>query len=204
MKKRPQSFWDRVSKMSRAPKKLGRTARKTVDALQKHLSKESVILDVGCGPGDLTMAIVQNVAFVHAIDTSPGMIEVATTRASKQRAGNVEYVQGNLSAVRPHEGGFTAFNVLHYIEDIPEAARKIGKLLAPEELFLSSTVCLGDRRSFLVALTLILTKLRVMPVTHFFKQIELVELIASGGFQIVAAKKLSSLPEYFIVARKTA
>jgi 2-polyprenyl-3-methyl-5-hydroxy-6-metoxy-1,4-benzoquinol methylase len=193
--------------MSRMPEELGSTACKIVDASQEYLSKESVVLDVGCGPGSLTMAIAQNVASVHAIDSSSGMVEVAKARADCLGTLNVNFLQESLSDVVARDGTFTAvtmFNVLHYIKDVPEAARQIEKLLAPGGLFLSSTACLGERRSILGVLTWILTKLRIMPDTHFFKQAELANLIACGGFQIVVTKNLSPLPECFVVAKKAA
>ncbi|AWL11469.1 2-polyprenyl-6-hydroxyphenol methylase [Saliniradius amylolyticus] len=193
--------------MSRAPEELGSTARKIVDTAQEHLSSESILLDVGCGTGDLTIAIAESVASVHAIDSSPGMIEVAKVRANQQGAINADFAQGDLAAAANPGGVFTAvtvFNVLHYIEDVPETVRQIEKTLAPGGLFLSSTACLGERRSFLGALTWILTRLRIMPETHFFKQADLVDMITREGFEIFAKKKLSPLPEYFIVARKTA
>jgi hypothetical protein len=37
----------------------------------------------------------------------------------------------------------------------------------------------------------------------YYKESELESLIASGGFQIVEAKRLSKLPDYFIVAKKS-
>ena len=193
--------------MSPAHKELGPTARETVDAVSKHLSKESVVLDLGCGPGDLTMAIAQNVASVHAIDASAGMIHVARTRAGRQGAGNVDFAQADLSSVAHCGGTFTAvtaLNVLQYLGDVPEAARQINRLLPPGGMFLSATACLGERRSFLQALTLILTRLHIMPETRFFKHTELADSIVRGGFQIVATERLSPLPEYFIVARKNA
>ena len=52
-------------------------------------------------------------------------------------------------------------------------------------------------------LVMILTKMRVMPDMRFYKKSELETMIASGGFRIVESRKLSKLPEYFIVAEKT-
>ena len=192
--------------MSPAPKELGPTARETVDAVSKHLSKASVVLDVGCGPGDLTMAIAQHVASVHAIDASAGMIHVARTRAGRHGVGNVDFAQADLPSVAHRGGTFTAvtaLNVLQYLGDVPEAARQIGRLLPPGGMFLSATACLGEQRSFLQVLTVILTRLHIMPETRFFRHTELADSIARGGFQIVATERLSPLPEYLIVARKT-
>jgi len=206
MKKKSQDFWDRVSRRSnKPPKELSRTALKTVEATQRHLTSEKVVLDYGCGRGDLTFAIAQRVKAIHAIDTSSGMIDVARTRGSQLACGNVNFAQSSIFDEGHLEGAFTvvtAFNVLHYIEDTLKVSKRICNLLAPGGLFISSTACLGERRTLLGTLGLILIKLGIIPDTKFFKETELEDLIASGGFRIVETEELSRLPDYFIVAKK--
>lgn len=162
---RSEKFWDRVSRMSPSSTELGSTAFKTVETARNYLSRESDVFDVGCGPGDLTIAIAQSVKSIHAIDTSSGVIEVANTKVSQQEVGNIHFQKSDLPALAPDKVGFTAvtaFNVLHYIEYIPEFARQIEKRLGPGGLFLSSTACMGERKSFLAGVTLMLRKLRIM------------------------------------------
>ncbi|MBM3759503.1 MAG: class I SAM-dependent methyltransferase [Acidobacteria bacterium] len=208
MSRKTQNFWDKVSGLSRSsPKEPGPVARKTVNAALEHLSKDSAVLDVGCGSGELTLAIARNVVSAHAVDPSSGMIEVANAKLGEQGAANVVFAQGDLSTLQDRKGTFTAviaFNVLHYMQDIPEASRQTGALLARDGLFLSSTACMGERRSFLGMLMRLLTRLGIVPSMHFFKLADLTDLIARGGFQITETKKLSDWPEYFIVAKKSA
>ncbi len=206
MTNKSQSFFDKVSRRSsKVPKELKGTALKTLEATQSHLTREKSVLDFGCGVGDLTNAIAEKVKAVHAIDISSGMLEVARARASQRGIGNVTFVQSDLLDVDHPEGGFdvvTAFNVLHYVEDTAAASRRISELLSPGGLFISSTACLGERRSLLGTLVFILTKLKVVPYMRFYAKSELEDMIARGGFQIVEIRKLSKLPEYFIVAQK--
>ena len=207
MDPKAQRFWDWVAGISHAPKRLGRVPRRMVEAAGKHLPRDSVVLDVGCGPGDVTIAMAARVASVTALDASPGMIEAARERARRAGAGNIDFVAGDIDALASRETRFTAvtaFNVLHYIDNIPAIVRGIDALLAPGGLFLSSTACLADRTTVVSALTRLLTKLHVMPPTRFFAKRELTAWIADGGFEIVALEKLSSLPEYFVVAKKRA
>lgn len=174
-----------------------------MESAQRHLSSGQEVLDFGCGTGDLTLAIAEMVKSVQAIDTSPGMLEVAQAKASD--VGNVEFANSSIDDVRRPQNPFhvvTAFNVLHYVEDIEADARNVGNLLSPGGLFISSTACLGERRSLLGFLVLALTKLGIMPTTRFCRKSELENSISSGGFQIIESVKLSSLPEYFIVAKK--
>lgn len=206
MTNKSQSFFDKVSrKSSKAPKELRGTALKALEATQSHLDREKSVLDFGCGVGDLTNAIAEKVKAVHAIDTSSGMLEVARARASQRSIGNVKFAQSDLSDVDHPDGVFdvvTAFNVLHYVEDTRAASSRISELLSPAGLFISSTACLDERISLLGTLALVLSKFKVMPDMKFYAESELEEMIASGGFQIVEARKLSKLPDYFIVAEK--
>lgn len=205
MDRKAQHFWDWVAGMSHAPKRLGRVPRRVVATAGKHLSPESVVLDVGCGPGDVTVAIAARVASVTALDASPGMIEAARETARRSGAGNIDFVAGDIDALASREARFTAvtaFNVLHYIDDIPAVARTVEALLAPGGLFLSSTACLAERTTVVSGLTRLLTKLQVMPPTRFFAKRELTAWIADGGLEIVAVERMSSLPEYFVVAKK--
>ena len=66
MDRKAQHFWDWVAGMSHAPKRLGRVPRRVVATAGRHLSPESVVLDVGCGPGDVTVAIAARVACMAA------------------------------------------------------------------------------------------------------------------------------------------
>ncbi len=206
MTNKSQSFFDKVSRRSsKVPQELKGTALKTLEATQSHLASEKSVLDFGCGVGDLTNAIAEKVKTVHAIDTSSGMLEVARARAGQRGIENVKFEQSDLSDVDYPDGGFdvvTAFNVLHYLEDTRAASRRISELITPGGLFISSTACLGERRSLLGTLVLILTKLKVMPYMRFYAESELEDMISSGGFQIVETGKLSKLPDHFIVAQK--
>lgn len=207
MKNRSITFFDRVSsKSSKAPKELGETARKTVECARAYLGREKAVLDFGCGAGDLTIAISQNAKSVRAIDTSPGMLELARARSGARGIENVEFANEDLDAVDHRRGSFdvvTAFNVLHYVEDTQGISRRINELLSPGGLFISATACLGEKKTLLGTLALVLTKLRVMPDMRFYKESELETMIASSGFRIIETRRLSQLPDYFIVAEKT-
>ena len=84
---RSERFWNRESRRSKSkgkPQELGRVSLKTVEATQKYLQREDVVLDFGCGPGTLTTRIAERVASVHAIDMSTGMIDVAKWEADRR------------------------------------------------------------------------------------------------------------------------
>jgi 2-polyprenyl-3-methyl-5-hydroxy-6-metoxy-1,4-benzoquinol methylase len=161
MKNNSVAFFDKVSrKSSKAPKELGGTARKTVECSRAYLSRDKTVLDFGCGAGNLTISIAQNAKFVRAIDTSPGMLELARARSGARGIGNVEFAKDDLDDADHRRGCFdvvTAFNVLHYVEDTQGTCRRINELLSPGGLFISATASLGERKTFLGTLVFILT-----------------------------------------------
>ena len=164
------------------------------------------MLDFGCGAGELTVEIARGVRAVRGIDTSGGMLERARARAAVHGVANIEFAQSALFDDQERAGQFTAvtvFNVLHYLDDIGEASRRISELLVPGGVFISATACLAERRTVLGAAARVLSSLRIMPRTRFFKEAELADLIAHSGFQIVQTERLSDLPDCFIVAKKS-
>lgn len=198
-------FWDRVAKVSPGRRELSASAHRTAVAAAPFLSADSAVLDIGCGPGDLTVAIAGTVATVNAIDTSPQMVELAKATAGSAGVDNIRFEVGDLATVATRSEPFqavTAFNVLPYVADLPAAFRQIGSLLPPGGLFLSATACLGDRISLLRTVTYVLTRLGIMPPTHVFRLRELSQAIADSGFDIVETVALSELPEHFVAARK--
>ena len=199
------AFFDKVSRRSKNPSKLGEVARRTLEHTREYLAPEQTVLDLGCGSGALTNALAASVMHIHAIDTSAGMLDVAKAQAAERDIGNVEYVQCDLFDDRLAEGSFDvvlAFNVLHYIEDMPTLIARIHALCRPGGLFLSSTACLGEKWTLLGALVFTLARTGLVPKMRNYRVTELEGLIADRGFDIVDAQTLSKLSERFIVAKK--
>ena len=152
----------------------------------------------------LTTRIAERVAFVHAVDISAGMIDVAKLEADQRGTKNIEFAHSDIYDDRYQSGSYNvvvAFNVLHYVEDVEEDSRRISGLLRPGGLFISSTACLAERRT-LRLVALIMTTLGIVPDMKSLRTTELEGLIARGGFDVVESEGLSGLPDHFVVARK--
>jgi malonyl-CoA O-methyltransferase len=98
-----------------------------------------VVVEAGCGTGKNTSYLSQVAATVHALDFSPGMLEVARRNVP---APNVHFHQTDLSAdwpVRPNYANLVSFNlVLEHIQDIAEVIQKAAAVLLPGgRLFIS-------------------------------------------------------------------
>ncbi|HNP16748.1 MAG TPA: class I SAM-dependent methyltransferase, partial [Terrimesophilobacter sp.] len=74
-----------------------RTVQNSAAYLAPHLTSGTTVLDVGCGPGTITIDIAAMVspARVVGVDASEQVIERATELAAERDIDNVEFVVGN-------------------------------------------------------------------------------------------------------------
>ncbi len=198
-----EHFFDKIS--SKSKPEPNRTASKIIELSKEFLEKDTYLLDFGCGAGAITNKLAKETKAIEAIDISSGMLQFAKKQAEENSIGNIKYMQTSIFDERFKDETFDAilaFNVLHYIEDMPSLIARINSLLKPNGVFISSTACLKEKRSLMRYLVLLLTKLGIMPKTNFYKKIELETLIENGNFGIIKSERISKLPEYFIVSRK--
>ena len=81
--------------------------------------------------------------------------------------------------------------------------KRINELLKPGGLIISSTPCLGEKKTLLTSLLLLLTKIKIIPHVNFYKTSEFESSIANANFQIIeSADKFQGSYSYFIVAKK--
>jgi 2-polyprenyl-3-methyl-5-hydroxy-6-metoxy-1,4-benzoquinol methylase len=198
-----EKFFDKVS--SKSKPEPNQTASKIIESSKKFLKKSNCVLDFGCGSGAITNKLSKVAKSIDAIDISSGMLEFAKKQAEKDSVANINYIQASIFDGRFKDEKYDvilAFNVLHYIEDMPRLIERINTLLKPNGVFVSSTACLKEKRSLIGYLVLLLTRIGMMPKIFFYKKNELEILIKNGNFEIIKSEKISKLPEYFIVTRK--
>ena len=171
----------------------------------KYFTPTDKILDIGCGTGDITFEMARKTQEVYATDISEGMISVAKQKAIIKNITNIHFIQTDHFDMKFQSGSFdviTAFNMLQYVNVKQNLYDKIYELLKPHGLFISSTVCLRERRSALRFIMAGLTALKIVPEILFYKKSELESEIQESGFTINEASDISKLPERFIIAIK--
>jgi len=198
-----EKFFDRVS--SKSKPEPNKTAFKIIESSKEFLEKDNYILDFGCGSGAITNKLAQVVKTIEAIDISSGMLGFAKKQAEENAITNISYRQVSIFDEGFKDNTFDvilAFNVLHYIEDMPSHVERINSLLKLNGLFISSTACMKEKRSLVRYLVSFLSKIGIVPKMHSYKKIELETLIENGKFEVIKSERISKLPEYFIVMKK--
>lgn len=112
----------------------------TTERLERDLILELIgdvnslrILDVGCGDGDLAIALWQRGAKVVGIDVSNAMIEAGRARAMKHEA-NIEFSVASADHMPfppEHFDVVVAVTILCFVEDAAPVFREIARVLRP-------------------------------------------------------------------------
>ena len=206
-----EKFWDFLAKNYDVgegdPSK-----RKDLMIIHKYLQPEDTVLEFACGTGTLAIHIAGWVKEMHAIDVSGEMIARAERKAAEHMINNIQFAHTTIYEARYPNESFDvmmAFNILHLLKDAQEAVQRIIQLLKPGGYFISSTPCLGEKKSFvnhlLSPLFIVPSRIGVIPYINLFKTKELEDLLAHENFQVVETKKfINGLTDYLIVARKMA
>jgi SAM-dependent methyltransferase len=114
-----------------------RTAENSAAHLLPHLGPGQRLLDVGCGPGTLTLDLAERVAPgpVLGLDASAPVVAEAARRADEHPAGaGVTFSVGDVHHLAAPDGSFDvvhAHQVLQHLSEPVEALREMRRVLAP-------------------------------------------------------------------------
>ena len=115
-----------------------RTAANSAAYLLPHLAAGQRLLDVGCGPGTLTVDLARHVGSggeVVGVDLSESVIAEARGHAEAEGAANVEFVAGDFRHLDLEPGSFDvvhAHQVLQHLQDPPAALAAMARLAKPD------------------------------------------------------------------------
>ena len=207
-----EKFWDKVSdKYDKTEKRLEIIFHKVLENTKKYLTAGDVVLDFGCGTGTMTVEIARHVKEIHAIDISSKMLEYAKQNVIERHIENVNFIQATLFDTPYEKESFDvilAFGILHLLKDNRQIIQKIGELLKPGGLLISSTPCLAEKMTLLTKFQfypfLLLSKTGLInQYLKRFKITELDNLISAGNLQIIKHEKIfHRLTAYFVAAKK--
>lgn len=207
-----ESFWDKTSKdYDKSEQRFEYIHNKTRENSKNYLNANHVVLDYGCGTGTTSCELASQVKEIHAIDISSEMIEFAKNKAANRMIENIHFSHTTIFDKQYKAESFDvilAFNMLHTIDNPDDAIQRIHELLKPDGLFISTTPCLGGKKSFMVSMQMylvsLLSKFGVIPIPiRRYKRSDLDDLIANEDFHKVTDEEIySGASSYFVVAKK--
>lgn len=113
-----------------------RTAENSCAYLLPHLEAGQHLLDVGCGPGTITLDLAARVApgEVLGLDVAPGIVEQAAALAAERRVDNVRFTVGDVYALDLPDASFDvahAHQVLQHLTHPVAALTELRRVLRP-------------------------------------------------------------------------
>lgn len=116
-----------------------RTAENSAGYLMPRLREDARILDVGCGPGTITLDLARlaTAGTVIGVDRSEAVIGEADAAARQAGVENLEFAVGDVYELDFGDGTFDvvhAHQVLQHLRDPVAALREMGRVCKPEGL----------------------------------------------------------------------
>lgn len=111
-----------------------RTAEECAAFLLPHLNPDTVMLDVGSGPGTITAGLARRVNHVIGLDLSADMVEAARRHVVGQGIANATFLTGSAYELPWDDNHFDvvyAHQVLQHLSDPVGALREAARVLKP-------------------------------------------------------------------------
>src|SRR5947209_17824723 len=113
-----------------------RTAENSAGYLLPHLEPGMSVLDVGCGPGTITVDLAARIApgQVTAVELTPDALDLARTEARQRGQSNIEFVTSDVHALVFADDTFDvvhAHQLLQHVADPVQALREMRRVRKP-------------------------------------------------------------------------
>ena len=143
-----------------------------LNAVDGHLGKDSVVLDLYCGTGTISIHLAQRAKYVYGVEISESSIKDALYNAELNNADNVEFVRGDVERVIDTMAG-----------NLPDAI-----VVDPARKGLSSNAVQGILK--------IRPRLIVYVSCHVATQArDIKQIVDSGQYDIVSVKPFDLFPQ---------
>jgi len=203
-----QKFWDKhAAGYAKSPVRNEESYQKKLQITRSYLSPESVVFEFGCGTGTTSVHHAPFAKSILAIDISEKMLEIARDRAREKNVENIEFRQGSIEDFEEQDGSFDlvmGHSILHLLRDPQGAIDKVYRLLKPGGVFVSSTVCLGNRISLWRLILPPLSLVGIIPYVQVMSRQALENYFSNAGFDIDFQWEQRKKEAAFIIVRKPA
>jgi ubiquinone/menaquinone biosynthesis C-methylase UbiE len=162
------------------------------------------LLEFGCGTGGTAILHAPHVKHITAIDFSESMLAIARSKATAAGIANVTFEQADIASFAAPDASYDVIlglSILHLLADRDAVIAKVFRLLKPGGLFISSTTCIGDSMKALKFVAPLGKALGLLPQLDIMTTAELVQSLATAGFEIEHQWQPRRGKAVFIVAR---
>jgi SAM-dependent methyltransferase len=105
-----------------------RTAENSAGYLLAHLREDARVLDVGCGPGTITVDLAARVrgGQVTGIDAAPDVLAEARQEADRRGQANVRFETGDVYRLAYADGTFDVVHAHQLLQHLSDPVRALG------------------------------------------------------------------------------
>jgi len=183
---------------------------KTIKHVLASTSKDSTLLEVGCGTGTITTAVAPYIKHITSVDISDKMLKVAQKKADALQLSNITFLQstGNEINTKAHSyDTLLLINILHFVEDPEQMLAETSRLLKPDGLIIAAGDCFGEIYTFhqqlKSSMLKVLSYVGIIPKMHFYTRLSFRQLFEQHGFTIYEEDYLHRAPlNYYMELRK--
>lgn len=170
---------------------------KTIPLIKNHIKEGSLVVDLGCGSGDISIAVSDKASFVKSIDISGEMISKAKENLSKTQHKNIEFSTGDIHYT-DIDDSYADIVILSNViqctnspESLLDEAKRIAK---SDSLIIIITDCYKSVRTLKgllkSAYLLFFRTFKLIPWMKFFTFKKLSKLIEDNGMVIIHEEEI--------------
>ena len=200
-----EKFWDRIASKFDTIEKGDTAYGIFIEQARAYVKTSDTIMDFGCGTGLICNEIAENVGFIHAIDISAKMIEIAKHKASARNIRNIGFERTTIFDKKFKEGSIDAiiaFNIFHLLEDPHVYFQRMHQILKPGGLILSSTPCMREAPLLNHVLSFF-SRMGITPELNPFTSTEMEQSFVKASFKTLKMNKIKpKSPQYICISKK--
>jgi len=205
--KQDAAFWNRTAdKYARQPIADEAAYEYKLELTQRHLTKDSRVLEIGCGTGSTAVRHAPFVKEIRAIDLSERMIAIACGRAQEAGAKNIRFEVADAESLVETSGSYDmvlALSLLHLLRDRPGSLAKMHGLLKPGGLLVASTACIAETMGWMGWVLALGRPFGLIPHFQVFRESCLLDDMQEAGFEIIHRWRRKGAMVVFTIARKS-